>query len=266
MTTKKHDLVSMPTDLIYEFRQMQVMLDSDVAKAFGTVTKRVNEARNRNSKKFTDNHAFQLNMEEAEYLKSLKATSKTGRGGRRTLPWVYTVKGVGRLAMILDTPEALAASDLILDTFLEVYGQLKSGQAMVKVSKPSRFEVSAEEYEAAQKIRLKLAKAVSGLIDSLFELDEANLKQYGQAAVSAIGEDIIARFKTKPLENGRIVADTHLVLAQAREINIQADGKELDNLQKKIELVERLQKLHREMEPYAFIEMMDGLNGKIDEI
>ena len=41
-----------------------VMLDSKVAEAFGTETRRVNEAVSRNREKFTDVHCFKLTDEE----------------------------------------------------------------------------------------------------------------------------------------------------------------------------------------------------------
>lgn len=45
---------------IHEFRGARVVLDRDVAGAFGVETKHVNQARSRNRPKFTDEHAFQL--------------------------------------------------------------------------------------------------------------------------------------------------------------------------------------------------------------
>ncbi|MBB35252.1 MAG: hypothetical protein CME88_15000 [Hirschia sp.] len=246
---------------IFRFRDVEVMLDVDVASAFGIETKRVNEARGRNAAKFNDEHAFQLSPAEWKTLKSHIATANAGRGGRRTPPWVYTIKGVGRLAMILDTSQALAASDLILDTFLQVYVQLKAGREQIAIVSPSRYQPNEEERDAANKIRKKLSKAVEALLDSVLRLEEDAVLRSGAEFLSGLKEDVIARLKSKPLENDKLAADTQLVLAEARKLNSEADGMDLANLDKKIAIVERLQRMYREMEPHAFIDMMDGLSG-----
>ena len=106
---------------VYEIRGERVVLDAHVAQAFGTETKRVNEAVARNADKFTEAHTFQLSPAEHEALRSQAATSNTGRGGVRYQPHVFTMKGVARLATVLNTSEALRATDLIIDTFLVVY-------------------------------------------------------------------------------------------------------------------------------------------------
>ena len=47
-------------NMIYEIRGKQVILDSDLAKLYGTDTKRVNEAVTRNKEKFPERFSWKL--------------------------------------------------------------------------------------------------------------------------------------------------------------------------------------------------------------
>lgn len=117
-----------------------VMLDSRVAEAFGTETRRVNEAVSRNRAKFTEAHCFKLTDEQFKRLISQNVISNAGRGGRRKLPQVFTVKGVARLATVLTTPAALRATDLI------VPHQLRAG--LIRELEPPAVVGLIEEFEA----------------------------------------------------------------------------------------------------------------------
>ncbi|MGO8931424.1 MAG: ORF6N domain-containing protein [Limisphaerales bacterium] len=67
------------------------MLDTDLARLYGIQTFRLNEAVKRNRGRFPDDFLFQLSPSEREALTSQIAMSKTGRGGRRTLPYAFIV-------------------------------------------------------------------------------------------------------------------------------------------------------------------------------
>lgn len=234
---------------VYEFRGEHVVIDRDVAMAFGTETKRINEAKARNSQKFKATHAFKLTKEEFASLKSRRATSK-GRGGWTRPPWAYTVKGIGRLAMIIDTPEALAASDRILDTFIWVQRQIAQGRSELLIEAPSQILPTEDEQKTALKIRKKLLAGVQKLADDIFTIDEQNQAKSAAGKLrDSLWEDVLERLRSKGLENEKLGADTERVLAEARKLNSEADGIDLDNLEKKIRIVERLYKLYQEMEP-----------------
>ncbi len=66
--------------LILLLRGQKVMLDSDLAKLYGTTTKRLNERVKRNRRRFPPDFMFQLTNQELTALRSQSATSK-GRGG-----------------------------------------------------------------------------------------------------------------------------------------------------------------------------------------
>ncbi len=50
--------------MIYLVRGQKVMLDSDLAKLYSVVAKRLNEAVKRNLKRFPEDFMFQLNLNE----------------------------------------------------------------------------------------------------------------------------------------------------------------------------------------------------------
>ena len=83
-------------DMIYEIREKQVMLDSDLAKLYNVETKRINEAVTRNKEKFPERYSFRISEKEYQSLKPHFATSKT-KGGSRKGHNVFTEQGVAML-------------------------------------------------------------------------------------------------------------------------------------------------------------------------
>ena len=73
--------------MIYTFRGMQVMLDSDLARLYQVTTGRLNEQIKRNIDRFPVQFMFQLTAEEYQSLISQNAISNKGRGGRRYMPY-----------------------------------------------------------------------------------------------------------------------------------------------------------------------------------
>ena len=118
------------------------MLDSDLADLYEIETKMLNRAVKRNPTRFPANFMFQLTNEELEFLrcqigtsnnslasqsaisnetlKSQFVTSKSGRGGRRTLPYVFTEQGVAMLSSVLHTEKAIQINIQIMNTFVQM--------------------------------------------------------------------------------------------------------------------------------------------------
>jgi hypothetical protein len=61
-------------------------------------TKVLVQAVKRNIVRFPDDFMFQLSMDEFAALRSQAVTSNSGRGGRRTSPYVFTEQGVAMLS------------------------------------------------------------------------------------------------------------------------------------------------------------------------
>lgn len=131
---------------IFTIRGEQVMIDHDLAALYGVETKNLNRAVKRNIDRFPERFRFQLTQEEfdkyREYLRSYFATienekslrfqigtakkddetlnSQTvdateNRGGRRTLPYVFTEQGVSMLSAVLNSETAVQMSIQILN-------------------------------------------------------------------------------------------------------------------------------------------------------
>lgn len=119
---------------IYLIRGLKVMIDEDLSELYGVPTKRLNEQVRRNRKRFPEDFMFQLTREEAEALRSQIATSKTGRGGRRSLPYVFTEQGVAMLSSILNSERAIEVNIAIMRAFVKLRQMLETNEEPIESS------------------------------------------------------------------------------------------------------------------------------------
>jgi len=106
---------------IFTIRNTQVMLDSELAFLYGTVTKFINRAVKRNPLRFPESFAFQLTEEEWEALRFQIGTLDTTSGRdkhRKYLPWVFTEQGVAMQSAVLNTETAILVSIQIMQAFV----------------------------------------------------------------------------------------------------------------------------------------------------
>ena len=92
-------------DKIILIREVQVLLDSDVAEIYEVETKRINEAVKNNPDKFPDEYSIELSKDEWDSLKSKFSTSK--KGGKVKSPKAFTERGLYMLATILKSKQAV---------------------------------------------------------------------------------------------------------------------------------------------------------------
>ena len=107
---------------ILTIRGQKVILDSDLAAIYSVTPKRLNEQVKRNPRRFPPDFVFQLTKEEHAVLKSQIAiaklgnlrsqfaTSSSGYGGRRFLPYAFTENGAVMAANVLNSPQAVRMS------------------------------------------------------------------------------------------------------------------------------------------------------------
>ena len=103
---------------IYTIRDVQVMLDRDLAAFYGVETKVLNQAVKRNIERFPQEFMFQLTKEELKNWKSQIVTSKREKMGLRKLPYVFTEQGVAMLSGILKSKTAVKMSIQIINAFV----------------------------------------------------------------------------------------------------------------------------------------------------
>ena len=90
------------------------MLDSDLAQLYGVTTGNLNKAVARNQKRFPEDFSFQLNAED---VRLMFQNGRAKRGGRRTLPYVFTEQGVAMLSSILNSDTAIEVNIRIIRIF-----------------------------------------------------------------------------------------------------------------------------------------------------
>ncbi|MFC1770768.1 ORF6N domain-containing protein [Candidatus Margulisiibacteriota bacterium] len=105
---------------IYYLRGKKVMLDEDLALLYDVATGNLNKAVRRNKSRFPQDFCFQLNKEEYEVLRFQIGISKTGKGGRRYLPLVFTEQGIAMLSSVLNSERAIKVNIQIMRTFVKL--------------------------------------------------------------------------------------------------------------------------------------------------
>ncbi|KWT83661.1 MULTISPECIES: ORF6N domain-containing protein [unclassified Variovorax] len=117
---------------ILALREQRVMLDADLAVLYDVQTKVLVQAVKRNAERFPSDFMFQLSPEEWTGLRSQTVTSNTGRGGRRTAPYVFTEQGVAMLSSVLNSARAIAVNIEIMRTFVRVRALATTHQDLAK--------------------------------------------------------------------------------------------------------------------------------------
>jgi hypothetical protein len=104
---------------IFTIRNVQVMIDRDLAELYGVDTKVLNQAVKRNIARFPDSFRFQLTINEKNELvtncdrfASLKHST--------ALPYAFTEQGVSMLSAVLKSETAIAVSIRIIETFVSM--------------------------------------------------------------------------------------------------------------------------------------------------
>ena len=135
---------------IYLIRGEKVMLDHDLAELYGVPTKSLNLAVKRNVERFPSDFMFQLTQAEAEGLRFQigtskpllrqgssglrfqNETSKSGRGGRRYLPYAFTEQGVAMLSSVLRSTRAVQVNIAVMRTFVRLREMLLSNADLAR--------------------------------------------------------------------------------------------------------------------------------------
>lgn len=117
--------------LIVELRYQRVLIDRNLAKLYGTMTKRLNQAVQRNSERFPKDFMFQVSSIERDYLiasgkrfQSLKHT--------RALPFAFTEHETIMAASVLNSPRAVEVSVLVVRAFVKLRELLFTHKELAK--------------------------------------------------------------------------------------------------------------------------------------
>ncbi len=118
--------------LIRVVRAQRVILDSDLARIYGVTTARLNQQVKRNQERFPDDFVFQLTKTEYENLMLQFATSSSGYGGRRKLPYAFTEHGAIMAANVLNSDRAARMSVFVVRAFVKMREVLAHNKALAE--------------------------------------------------------------------------------------------------------------------------------------
>jgi len=104
---------------IHSIRGEKVILDADLASAYGVETGALNRAVKRNIRRFPTDFIFQLTPEEEMTLRCQSGISK-GKGGRRYRPYVFTEHGAIMVATVLNSARAVQMSVFVIRAFVRM--------------------------------------------------------------------------------------------------------------------------------------------------
>ena len=125
---------------IVVIRDVQVMIDRDLAELYEIETKRLKEQVNRNINRFPESFMFQLDDEEFQNLRSQFATSSWG--GLRYAPYAFTEQGVAMLSAVLRSERAIKVSIEIMNAFVQMRHYLHHNMSLV--GRLNDFETKVE--------------------------------------------------------------------------------------------------------------------------
>ena len=100
---------------IITLRNMNVILDSDVAALYGVETRDINKAVKNNLDKFPEGYIFELDNKEFTDLRWKISTTNLSK--TRVLPKAFTKKGCYMLATILKSQKATQTTIAIIEAF-----------------------------------------------------------------------------------------------------------------------------------------------------
>ena len=124
---------------IVVLRDVQVLLDRDLAELYGVEIKALNQAVKRNSERFPDQFMFQLTSDEYQNVKKslwsqLVTIENVGdQRGRHTkyLPYAFTEQGVAMLSAVLRSERAIKVSIEIMNAFVQMRHYLRHNMGLV---------------------------------------------------------------------------------------------------------------------------------------
>jgi hypothetical protein len=190
MTESQTSLVPLPkiARAIHVVRNVNVMLDEDLAAFYGVATGRLNERVRRSRERFPEDFMFTLTREEWRSLRSQSAISNRGRGGRRHLPLAFTEHGVIMLASVLSSRQAIETSVVIVRAFVQLRGLLTGQRQLVH---------KVDELERRLATHDKEIRAIVAAIKGLMTAPPNATRKIGFAA-PPVHDRRLARHPTSP--------------------------------------------------------------------
>jgi len=105
---------------IHEIRGVRVMLDFDLAGIYQVETRVLNQAVQRNIRRFPDDFMFQLTKREWENISSQFVMTSRLKRPKSARPFAFTEHGVTMASTVLKSDVAIDASILVVRAFIAI--------------------------------------------------------------------------------------------------------------------------------------------------
>ncbi|MEI7900170.1 MAG: ORF6N domain-containing protein [bacterium] len=121
-------------DMIVQVRGVSVIVDSDLAQAYGVTTKALNQAIKRNIDKFPPDFMICLSFDEAKEIFLLRSQFVTLKQGchPKYPPKAFTEHGALMAATILNSPQAVQMSVFVVRAFVAMRSLLMTQRDLAK--------------------------------------------------------------------------------------------------------------------------------------
>ncbi len=147
---------------IISIRDMQVILDRDVAEIYGVTTKEINQAVSNNPSKFPNEYIIKLtNGEKDEVVKNFDHLDIIKFSPH--LPKAFSEKGLYMLATILKSHQATEATLAIIETFAKIR----------QLSKTIKELTIIQDKDVQNKLMQKSGEIFSDILDDAFDTTES---------------------------------------------------------------------------------------------
>ena len=173
---------------IYVIRGQRVMLDRDLAKAYGVETKSLNQAVKRNIKRFEgEDYMFQLTKDEC--LRSQIVTLNEAQGHHlKYMPYAFTMLGTAMLSSVLRSETAIQTNRKIMRAFV-AYRQM------------AELPIAATYLELRREIE-KVRSEMDEILSDQNDINESTRAQL-DAISTALAELQASRSQNATLNNRR---------------------------------------------------------------
>ena len=130
-------------------RGHKVILDADIASLYGVTTKALKQAVKRNIARFPEDFMFQLTVEEAKIVYSIRSQFVTlaKSGHFKYLPYCFTEHGVAMLSSVLRSDRAIQVNIEIMRAFARLRQMLSSNADLAR-----RLDALEQRYDHQFKV------------------------------------------------------------------------------------------------------------------
>jgi ORF6N domain len=242
---------------VLEIRNEHVIIDYEVARLFGTETKKLNQQVTRNTEKFGDDYSFRLTKDEFDDLRSQNVTSSPEWGGTRYRPRVFTEHGVVMAATILKSQKAIQATRLIVHTFVSVRRDAWEKQTLKKMGGQLPL---ALDVPVRQGLITKLNIALGQVLDTIVEPEQGTTVRDEARAIAAEGLKSLKDYlKQAGISNEKTLAEVRRIMVEADGIEIDTARKKTENKHRQLALLAKKIKLVIQAQHYAETGSIEGL-------